>query len=125
MSSTFKRAGPLNYWDNDEKPFSRKWYAVQDLLFDRFMEQVPICRTRLREIVAQEDGPQLDLSVASLEPLSVWATDWAKREPDDGEDWLPVHYRPDFPRYQDHDVIRKGVPLKYRTRYEGPLAARM
>jgi hypothetical protein len=105
---------------------TRKWFAVQDQLFERLMSQVPVCRSGLREMAAADGGPVLDLSVGSLEPLSVWATEWARREPDDGEDWLPVSFNQrNTKRYVDWDVLRRGVPLKFRTRNLSPQAARM
>ncbi|MDR2566469.1 MAG: hypothetical protein LBC97_10555 [Bifidobacteriaceae bacterium] len=81
-----------NRFENPRGLDSRAWYAVQDRLFDRFAAQIPGCRVRLREMVAADGGPELDGSVRSLEPLGEWAVDWVRREPEDGEDWLPYFH---------------------------------
>ncbi|MDR1186605.1 MAG: hypothetical protein LBK95_04000 [Bifidobacteriaceae bacterium] len=79
--------------DNSENPhsqYSRAWYEVQDQLFEVFMARAPENRIRLREMVAADGGPELDLSIESLDDLGEWFVDWARRDPDDGEAWWSV-----------------------------------
>jgi hypothetical protein len=90
-------------------------------LFDRFMSQVPGCRTKLREMVAETGGPELDCSLRSLEPVCQWVLDWVKREPDDGEDWLSIWFNRDAPRVHEVD----NGHLVYKNWYLSPQADRM
>ncbi|MDR1186603.1 MAG: hypothetical protein LBK95_03990 [Bifidobacteriaceae bacterium] len=101
---------------NTHRIDSRAWYAVQDQLFEMFMARVPENRVRLREIVAADGGPELDLSIRSLDNLGEWFVGWARRDPDDSESWESP--------YVDHRYKSEGVNAAGR-RAESPQMERM
>lgn len=85
-----------NIYDNPHRIDSKAWYRFQDELFDVFMGQIPQFREELKRIAAADGGLELDGSVDSLDALNAWVIDWARREPDDGATWWPMHQpRPD------------------------------
>jgi hypothetical protein len=100
--------------DSNPHPIdSRAWYAVQDQLFEMFMARVPENRVRLREMVAADGGPELDLSVGSLAALGEWFVDWARRDPDDGEDWSSVRVRHTMPPGSVTMIGTKWISAQY------------
>ncbi|MDR1187270.1 MAG: hypothetical protein LBK95_07425, partial [Bifidobacteriaceae bacterium] len=65
-------AGVANTYDNPYNLGTRGWWAVQDILFDRFMAGRPGHLEELRGLVATTGGPALDGTRGSLAGMDEW-----------------------------------------------------